>query len=318
MRVQAESLAAVQAETMDIDLSFTRWSRLKECPRSYYLRYVAKVPHLDDNFHTIAGKLPGKQAELFYRLKPADRKIEFFADTFEERWTEFVLDSNDKTVGEKYVDWVGQGRRLLKKLQKAGKAPPDSSWEIGKPSVDFLFKLAFETCKADAKVCSNALALMIRTHGLFDAEGDTELQFELHIDPEDDGNVDQNVPRLKIGGFIDLLIRKPDGVEVWDWKTTKYPDKLDIDQLILYSMVMRASKADVLKVGYLLVRQNRVDRRPVTPAMEYGLRKQLRQVGVYHRGNRWPANFREWKCEYCDVRHSCTEAKERLVSLRTK
>jgi CRISPR/Cas system-associated exonuclease Cas4 (RecB family) len=282
---------------MEIRLSFSAWSKLKDCPHSYMLRYIRKIKGPQDNFYTIVGKVPGRQAEDYYKTPVADRKLSFFADTFEKYWQEQIEGSTDLNH-HNHIEWVKHGTGML---YKSG---------VANVTQEQAFRAAYLDRYHDAKGCSLALAKLIESARLTDVEAETEVEFLVKIEP---GMDDGAVPTLILHGFIDLIVmREGNDVEVWDWKATKHPSKLDLDQLVFYGLAVKNGGANVTKTGYLLIRQNKVDRRNVTTAMEYATCKALRQIGVYYDKSFWPANFREWKCRSCDVRHACETARQKL------
>lgn len=274
----------------EIKLSFSAWARFKNCPRSYKLRYVDRVPAARfDNWYTVIGTVPGRQAEAFYRLPPEERALGFFEATFDDTWRQAVEKSNDPQSGS-WIDWSGRGAKLVP----------------GVPEEE-AFRKAYLDRLNEARECSRRLAALIDTLGLLRVKAEPELGFEVRVAPEE-RNADQPwAPLLVLHGYIDLLIHRDDGVEVWDWKTTKNPSKLDRDQLAIYTMAVQHGGANVLGAGYLLIKQGRAEKVNVTSAQQYDLCRKMRQMGVCFATDTWPTNPVRWVCQSCDVASFCPD-----------
>lgn len=274
--------------------SYSAWSRLKDCAHSYFLRYVQKVPTAQDNWYTIVGKVPGRQAEMFFRLPAGERKIEWFAETFDQFWAEQIEGSTNPNH-QNAIDWVGRGRDLL---AKAGNQDPDT---------ETVFRTAYLDRREETLKTSRSLARLVESQNYLRIEAETELKFEMSVHPGEDAQPWER--QIDFTGYIDLVIKREDSIEVWDWKATSSPSKLDVDQLVLYWMALQNAGKPISKVGYLLIKQERAETRTVNDAVAYSLRKELRKVGLFFQQNVWPPNVREWKCKMCDVRGRCQAAK---------
>lgn len=280
---------------MNLRYSFSAWSTLKDCPKSYELKYIKKIKVPRDNQNTIQGLIPGKQAEDFFRQPPEARKREFFEETFDKYWEDFVKESTDQ-ASSTYVNWYSLGAKIAHKEKR--------------PMNDATFiDLAFWKKYEESKAASKALSYVLEESGFLLLNAEPEVDFILEVTiPEQD-------LVLTLVGRMDLLITLSDGREdIWDFKVTKYPTKLDPDQLVLYRLARQHAGKTVRRTGYVLVKQSATQDKEIGDEHGKLLIKSMADSKAFFVNNYWPTNFRDWKCrEYCDVRLHCEAAQARGV-----
>lgn len=279
----------------EIYFSYSAWNLLKDCPYSYKLRYVDKVPTVRDGQNAIQGNVPGKQAEDFFRFPIDRRNVSFFLETFDHYWNQFTV--NSMQVGhDDFIDWHMAGQRLAKKKKMVGL------------DRNQLIEFAIRSKYEETKSCSAALASLITLHGFAQWNCETEVPFKMTIHPDQASD-----PTILIGGRLDLLLFGPeDFEEIWDFKATKDPPG-NADQLLFYAIARRAMGKKVQKTGFILMKLGRIDERPLTEADEDKLIAEMRKSSLYFDNNYWPANYRKWKCEgYCDMAYACPTAQRNV------
>lgn len=275
--------------------SFWSWKLIKDCPYSFYLNVIKKTPRPKkaSKHNAIQGSIPGNQSEDFFRLPINQRDMNFFIDTFDKYWHAFLQ--------KEHVDFAEYARQALKrkKIALKGKTEEELS-QLG-------YKLKYDETKQH---CSNLMRLISQLN-LHKMPARTELPFNVTLEPAvRKGQV--FTPELAIGGRIDLVVELGNNVEeIWDVKAVKSPKSLDSDQLLMYKMGRQAAGKTVRRTGYLHAKQCKAAGIPFQSGHEDRLKKMMRQSMVYYNHNSWPAQYRSWKCGYCDVRQACETFKRR-------
>lgn len=269
--------------------SFWSWNLLKDCPQSFYLRIILRKepPKGESKHNAIQGGVPDKQAEDFFKIPVNQRDMNFFLDTFEQYWNQFLQ--------EQPVDWVMYALAHAKK----------KNIKLASTDPDFLRTFGHNLRKEETREhCTNLMSLIsgLRLH---EKVVHTQFPFNVTIEPKKE-SPGMLQPELAFGGRPDLVVELGNNhVEIWDVKAVQSPKQLDQDQLLIYKMGLQMLGKVVDRVGYLHAKQKEVDVKRLTVIDEDALKKSMRQSAYYINSNQWPANYRKWKCSYCDVRQDC-------------
>jgi len=286
-----------------IYFSFWSWQLIKDCPQSFYLNVIKKAerPRNRSLHNAIQGSIPDAQAEDFFRIPINERDMNFFLDTFTAYW--------DRFLKENHVDFVAYAKQALKSKKIEIPTDEEKLHEIG-------YKLKIEETR---HAVSNLMRLMA-SMGFHKAEVLTQVSFNVTIEPsKESGGV--FTPELAIGGRIDMVVSLGGDIEeIWDIKAVKNPSQQDPDQLLIYKMGRQAQGKIVKRTGFLFAKQCKPITKKFTPAHEDRIKKMMRQAMFYYRNDSWPANYRSWKCKWCDVRNHCETYRRRtsgpLVELK--
>lgn len=265
---------------MTIHFSFWSWTKLKSCPRQYKLQVMDNLAKdlVFDAGNSIQGSVPHAQAETFFKMKPAERDMGFFSESFDSVWGDFVAKNP--------VDFAAQGQKIATRLGQ---------------KVEDLASFGYEQKKAETRECTDNMARIIQAEGWQHREAEAEMKFRLQIEP-----AAQDLPALSIGGRVDLILHSDKGPEVYDFKATLATGQ-DIDQLVFYQMALRAKGTPPVKAGFVYLKRQRQPVRVelLTITHEMRLRRMMRHQLTMAERSGYPANYSKWNCQYCDVKQFC-------------
>lgn len=288
----------------DLYFSFWSWQLLKNCPLSYKLIVLDKrdVDRKKRDFGTaIQGSVAHAQSEDFFRLPKGQRDMQWFLDTFDAYYKKLVKDN--------YIDWVAHGIRHLRKRQPYKDMTPE----------EVVAKLGESRCREEGKEskrketygCTVGLMKLVSAAKLHTLDVRTEVPFRVIVQ-QASSTGSAYTPSITIGGRIDLVFDITSAmVEIWDVKGIKNPKDLDTDQVLIYRLGMQAQGKAVRRQGYLLLKQEKHKAVQFNVGHANQLFLAMRMASVHFRNNQWPANYKSWKCGWCDVRDLCPTYQNR-------
>jgi len=175
---------------------------------------------------------------------------------------------------------------------------------------DFGLRLKLEETR---QACSNLMRLIAGMR-IDKMDVATQVSFNVTLEPaKEKGSMFS--PELAIGGRIDMVVTLDENTEeIWDIKAVKSPRALDSDQLLMYKMGRQAAGKTIRRVGYIHAKQCKAETKKFLPVHESTLKKLMRQAMVYFNNDSWPANYRSWRCGWCDVRMHCAAYQDRQAN----
>lgn len=142
----------------------------------------------------------------------------------------------------------------------------------------------------------------LHTHDLFDYEAKLETPFNIPF-----------APHNFLKGKSDYIRRRPDHVQLLDFKNTVHANYLDPDQLSIYSFaeaVQQGIKLADIKASFLLIPLNKMI--PVHLSISKVRSILTEMVNAYNQMQRgyYPASANSVSCKLCPYKDTCAEYQE--------